>query len=236
MLDKFCNDSSKQPTAAMTTPPNARNISCAEGNGLFFPLMKLSAEIRLEIYRHYLDGIYEYQIADRVNHWYRTCRRFLALQQSSSQVRREAAPIFYKETFGSKLHHWVLKTYNLQRWILRLQAMSQLLGQYNPDLQVSIECENTWVESPSRPFEILSFVNRRVWGFVNLQLPRSRREKRIRKLVSRECKSHSEEQVGFEETMGDFVVHYSSEPYSYWTEKLFIQGPLAKVDWSGLVF
>lgn len=220
--------------------PDARKISRAEGYNLPFPLTRLPAEIRLEIYRHCLDAIQKYQGAHHVTCWQRGGLRFLALQQTSSQVRREAAPIFNREYIGNegpnKLHYWIIRTFDEQCWILRLQAISELLGRYNPDLEVSVKCDNNWYETPSRPFAILDFVNKKLWDYVNLQLARSRREKRIRKLLGKECRLHSAKRLGFEETMGNFVVHYSSEPCPKWSEQLFIKGPLAQVDWRELEF
>jgi hypothetical protein len=228
-MSMLLNESLKQPAIMIITPTSAPDPVHAESEGNLFPLMRLPPEIRLEIYRHYFHS------SKRSTRTILS-KGSLSLLQTSSQVRREAAPIFYEECIvnqnSDKAHSWVLITSDPQHWVSHLKAMSEMLAEQNPQAEVVIRLLHG-VSSPQRLrlktnaiLEGLRLANT-ICDYLRLLKSSDRR------LTHTEAKGGQPQPVGFAATIGDFVVAYSYSPTRK-EGRLSLRGPLAKFDWSGL--
>lgn len=217
-------ESPEQPARTMATPTSTPPVVDTETEGILFSLMRLPPEIRLEIHCHYFSDFYSSKRSTRTI-W---SKESLSLLQTSSQVRREAAPIFYKECVGyqnsDKAHSWVLIASDPQHWVLRLKAMSEMLAQQNPQAEVLIRL----LHDVSSPHCLRLKINTILEG-LRLANTSYRRITGSRK----EVKGGQSQPVGFAETIGDFVVAYSYSPTRK-EERLSLRGPLGRFDWSGL--
>lgn len=225
-------ESPNQPASTIATSTSAPDPVHAEFDGATFSLMRLPPEIRLEIYRHYFSDFHGSKRSTRTI-W---SKKSLSLLQTSSQVRREAAPIFYEECIGNqtfdKAHSWVLITSDPLHWVSRLKAMSKMLAQQNPQAEVVIRLLHG-ISSPNRPhlktdtvLKGLRLANT-ICDYLRLL------ESSDRRLTHTEAKGGQPQPVGFAATIGDFVVAYSYSPTRK-EERLSLRGPLARFDWSGL--
>lgn len=99
----------------MATSNSASDVVHAESDKEPSSFMKLPAELRLDIYHYYFSDLRSPNNNNRTV-WSKTEAEYLPLLQTSSQVRREAASIFYEEYIGNqkseKAHSWVLSTGN----------------------------------------------------------------------------------------------------------------------------
>jgi hypothetical protein len=138
-VEKPSLHSSNSANDSTTTSPNTASpaMDCTKSDATTFPLMKLPPELRLKVYRHHFEDFMCSEITGCTtwddDHWIS-----LSLLRSSSQVRRETALIFYKECMPNKVfrstHDWVLVGHPTQLQD-RVEALSQLLAQYNADVE-----------------------------------------------------------------------------------------------------
>jgi hypothetical protein len=140
MSDQSVQKPALQPADSTTAPPSTADTDGAKSDNTAFPLMNLPPELRVKIYRHHFeDFICSKEFICTV--WTANRQKFLFLLQSSSQVRREAAPIFYKESLPNKdlrtKHRYMLVNEPDVRRQDRVEALRELAVQYDPDVEVS---------------------------------------------------------------------------------------------------
>lgn len=251
MLAKSTFKSLGQPASTMATSNSAPKVVHTESDEEPASFKKLPAELRLDIYRHYFSDLYSQKRSNRTV-WSKETHT-LSLLQTSSQVRREAAPIFYKEFIGNhnsdRAQAWVLSTSNLQEWLSRLKAMSQLLAQQSPDVEVSIRLTRDISTVKSNKlfsalrtrlglrthtrFGALHFANI-LCDYLARGLHGSSKRSHLHKAINQQVKCGWLPRCCFTETINGFLVAYNYSPDQR-EERLVLKGPLAKVDWSGLV-
>ena len=217
--------------------------------------MKLPAELRLDIYHYYFSDLRPPNNNNRTV-WSKTEAECLPLLQTSSQVRREAASIFYEEYIGNqkseKAHSWVLSTSDQQLWLSRVKAMSKVLAQQGPDVEVSVRLTHRVSTSESKlpflalrtrlglrknklksPFRALQLADI-LCDYLARGLPDPSRRTRLHELIDEKVKAGWLPRCCFTEVIDGFLVAYNYSPTQR-EERLNLKGPLAKVDWSGLV-
>ena len=185
--------------------------------------------------------------------WSKTETECLPLLQTSSQVRRESASVFYEEYIGNhtydKVHSWVLSTIHLKKWLARLKAISRVLAQQSPDVEVSIRLTRRISNSQSKlsflalknrlglgtssPFKALHLANI-LCDYLSRGLPDPSRRTKLHENINEQVKTGRLPRCCFTETIDGFLVVYNYNPNQK-EERLSLKGPLAKVDWSGLV-
>jgi hypothetical protein len=137
--DSAMDAATDSTTALSNTADTATN--CAKSDATPFPLMKLAPELRIKIYRHYFEDFASSKGTYHTTMWTAAHQKHLSLLQSSSQVRREAAPIFYKEYLANEgsdsTHRWMLGSERLTRMQNRVEALRQFAAQYYSDVEVS---------------------------------------------------------------------------------------------------
>lgn len=188
--------------------------------------MKLPAELRLLIYRDCFDELIEKKkgLSDKAG----ICGLCApSLLHSSSQVRREAAPIFYKECVGNegfvKGGVWVLTADDPEDMIVRLKAMSASLAQHAPTATVAICVQIRRYKSNFLQLSRLVVV---LLSHIRTQhgvLPQNQGQDRVSTdaVTTFDYDEHHEEVGGL----------------SVWYVQGFgvqVLGPLAALDWSGL--
>jgi hypothetical protein len=214
--------------------------------------MKLPVELRLDIYHYYFSDLSCLKNSNRTV-WSKAEAEFLPLLQTSSQVRRESASVFYKECIGNhkseKAHSWVLSMSDPQEWLSRLKAISQVLAQQSPDVEVSIRLTRRLSTSQSKlsflalrtrlslgtssPFRALHLANT-LCDYLAHGLPDPSPRKQLHRLINEKVKTGRLPRCCFTETIDGLLVAYNYNPTQK-EERLSLKGPLAKVDWSGLI-
>jgi hypothetical protein len=236
----------------MATSNSASDVVHAESDKEPSSFMKLPAELRLDIYHYYFSDLRSPNNNNRTV-WSKTEAEYLPLLQTSSQVRREAASIFYEEYIGNqkseKAHSWVLSTGNQKEWLSRLKAMSQVLAQQGPDVEVSVRLTHHVSTSESKlsflalrrrlglgrktPFGALQLANI-LCDYLARGLPNSSPRTRLHELINETVKTGWLPRCCFTEVIDGFLIAYNYSPTQR-EERLNLKGPLGKVDWSGLV-
>jgi hypothetical protein len=228
-----------------TTPSSMTNTSRANSINAKSPLMKLPVELRLIVYRYYFDMLTKSKMPP--------CTVLpslgvdvLSLLHSSSQIRREASPIFYKEYIGNtgptRSYHWKLVAIDFEDMVSRLKALSASLAQNAPNATVEVRVfpPSTYmtvvdVESKLRLGEASRLYAEQVFPFtkalrscIDRQINRSSHGRKLRDGI--QDGELTEVARPFDDTgiVNHFIVHQG------YANRLSVIGPLAKVDWSGL--
>ena len=177
----------------------------------------------------------------------------MPLLQTSSEVRRETAPIFCEECIGNqdsdKAHSWVLSTSDPKEWLFRVKALSQVLAQQSPDVEVSIRLTHSTSISESKisclalrhrlglgkksTFEALQVANV-LCDYLACRLPNSSRRTQLHNRINAKLKTGWPPRCCFTETIDGLLVAYSYSPTQK-EERLGLKGILGKVDWGDLV-
>ena len=127
-----------------SAPSNVTSDMAAPPNDATFRLMDLPGELRNNIYRHYFDELAN-EKQKRSNYWPENGVDFMAILHSSSQIRKEAAPIFYKEYIGNldkkDKRYWVLKSTRTVEMCDKLLAISRSLEEYSPSTKIEVQCK-----------------------------------------------------------------------------------------------
>jgi len=214
--------------------------------------MKLPAELRLDIYHYYFSDLNCLKNSNRTV-WSKAEAEFLPLLQTSSQVRRESASVFYGEYIGNqksdKAHCWVLSASDPKKWLFRLKALSQVLAQQSPDVEVSIRLTHS-ISTPrsntcfpalrarlslgkKSAFGALQIANT-LCDYLARRLPDCSRRTHLHKLINQTVKTGWLPRCCFTEIIDGFLVAYHYSPTQR-EERLSLKGPLGKVVWGGLV-
>lgn len=88
------NEPPKQPASTMAASQSASDVVHAVSDEGPVSFMRLPAELRLDIYHYYFSDLSCLKRNNRTV-WSKAEAKFLPLLQTSSEVRRETAPIFY---------------------------------------------------------------------------------------------------------------------------------------------
>jgi hypothetical protein len=133
--DSATDSTTDSTTAASNTADTA--TTCAKSDATPFLFMKLAPELRIKIFEDFASSKGTYH----TTMWTAAHQKHLSLLQSSSAVRREAAPIFYKEYLANEgsdsAHRWMLGSERLARMQNRVEALRQLAALYYPNVEVS---------------------------------------------------------------------------------------------------
>jgi hypothetical protein len=123
-----------------TAPPSTADTDGTKSDNTAFPLMSLPPELRLKIYRHHFED-FHCSKGTSGTLWDDDQWNSLSLLRSSSQVRREAAPIFYKECLHNEAsdstHEWLLVGHHSETQD-RVEAIRQLVVQYDASVEVTV--------------------------------------------------------------------------------------------------
>lgn len=245
-------ESPKQFASTMALLNSASDAAHAESDEEPASFMKLPTELRLEIYHYYFSDLSSPKKMNRTV-WSKSEVELLPLLQTSSQIRREAASVFYEEYIGNqkfdKAHSWVISTRDPKEWLFRLKAMSQVLAQQSPDVEVSIQLTRRLSTSEAKlsflalrtrlglgtnsPFRALHLANT-ICDYLARWLPDPPRRTKLHRLINEEVKTGWLPRCCFTETIDGLLVAYNYNPTRK-EERLSLKGPLAKVDWNGLV-
>lgn len=230
MSERPTSESPQQAPGTMSTPPGAANAPRTKLDKKPFPLMKLPAELRLQIYRACFNDLMEKKKGLSTRAGIRGLYAPLLLR-SSSKVRREAAPIFYKECIGNegsiKGGHWMLKADGCPDMIVLLKAMSASLAEYAPNVTVAIYVEALspqWGQMPH--LQYISRFAMVLLSYIRSQhgvLPQGEGQDR----VSTDAATIFDDD-GYQEEVGGLNIWYVPG------FGLRVVGPLAGLDWSGL--
>ena len=246
------NEPPKQPASTMAASRSASDVVHVVSDEGPVSFMRLPAELRLDIYHYYFSDL---SCLERNNRtvWSKAEAKFLPLLQTSSEVRRETAPIFYEECIGNqnsdKAHSWVLSTSDSKEWLFRLKALSRVLAQQSPDVEVSIRFTHSISTLESKlsclalrtrlglgtrsSFRALQLANA-LCDYLARGLPNPSRRTNLHNRINENVKTGWLPRCCFTETIDGLLVAYNYSPTQK-EERLSLKGPLAKVDWSGLV-
>jgi hypothetical protein len=228
-----------------TTPSGVTNPSPTNAEDTTFPLMTLPAELRLVIYRHYFDILTRSKLEAGTA---LPCLGVdaLSLIHSNSQVRREAAPIFYKECIGNagfaQTPYWRLVASDFDDMVARLKTFSVSLAQNAPDAIVEILVHTVLdratvvdAETKIRFIKYRRLYEERTERFAKVLLRYIGRN--INQLSLGEQGEDAIQDGRFTDLAESFDTNGVIGRFTVtrgWFDRLCVVGPIGELDWSGL--
>lgn len=211
--------------------------------------MSLPPELRINIYRHYFAGLNSHRLR---NH---RCviarfRPYLSLQHTNSQVRHEAAPIFYKEYMADSAvasgRSWISATRDCHTAMKRLKAIAQSLTEHNASVNVTVHFGSRVrieinVYEPLQSSRFVALMLDHIYSQV--PIPRTDHRSIVREYMQHRTdpifvgpphsQSPDHEDYDTRHVVGDFTIEYRCRwAHGFYGEAFSLDGPLAEVNWT----
>jgi hypothetical protein len=238
-----------KPLTITPTSEEDAVVATAPADPIIFPWARLSGELRNQIYRAYFD-IFQEEKKNEVNFvapgpifmsLQQMAPMFLNLLQADRKIRSEAAPIFYEEYLPFDCFNPSIWLGSSSTLLWRIQALSSLVALRDVHMRVSILYLTD--TGDSEDFRVGIWIARyisRVKGQPILT------DQSYTCACGEECGGwafdrtwcwYCNDHCTYERRIGDnFLVRYQGDYSTSSGKALFIEGPLAELDWSGFVY
>lgn len=217
-------------------PPAKRvkNTKPAKAPISLFPFMSLPPELHIKVYRQYFNEMPKISIIRPIG----TLGSVVGLLHLNSQIRQEAAPIFYKEHVGtverhSQLRCWGLPDGNGPAIIKRFKAVTQSVAACGTNIKLAFGFDN---QAPELQLSwdfleaLLAHIKSQVPGFMYKSPIEEYNKQMVKQITDRK--------YNLVETSGGFSTIYRVRRIydDVLHERFVLKGPIAEIDWDGFSF